>query len=169
MCMKIIKRTLITIITLAAVLQGAYLYLYHLGYKPQIDASPSVKVDRSSDGMHSFGAQSTKYTALYRAIDGQKFPYYLLKEHYKSHIVFGIEGTNPELVLELWGYNHDGTSHRIWHFASTANKYDFSGRDELVLIEYGCCDAPDIYQYINLHTGALLRTEKKSKYQEGDT
>lgn len=125
-----------------------------------LESLPKLSISRNQSGWPVYEVESVKYH-LYRLFIKPNAPAsvtYLLKEKYKIEITDGIEGARSLTVLELWELGRNKVEKRIWRISQEADKWQFSGWEELILIKYGCCDSPHELTFYDIKTGSLLRS-----------
>lgn len=108
--------------------------------------------------------ESVKYH-LARSFLGSKtyLSPYLIKEKQEEELTDGREGMKSKITLEFWKLSTKKAEKKMWSISQEADKWQYFGLKELVLIKYGCCDSLNKYTFYNLKTGLLLRSVKGSK------
>jgi hypothetical protein len=129
-----------------------------------LDFPPKLSISQNQSGWPIYEVESVKYH-LYRLLIKPNSPSvtYLLKEQFQTEITDGIEGTRSKTILELWELGTNDIEKRVWRISQQADKWQFSGWDELVLIKYGCCDSPHKYMFYDIKTGSHLRSVESMK------
>ena len=111
--------------------------------------------------------ESVKYH-LARSFLGSKtyLSPYLIKEKQEAELTDGREGMESIVTLEFWKLGTKKVEKKIWSISQEADKWQYYGWKELVLIKYGCCDSLNKYSFYNLKTGSLLRSVKGREIPE---
>ncbi len=80
----------------------------------------------------------------------------LLKNLHNEHID-GHEETTGQMAVQAWSLERNGTRNERWSFKAAGNDgFALNGVRFFRLIEWGCCDWPDVYSYFSLVSGKKL-------------
>jgi hypothetical protein len=129
-----------------------------------IESAPILKISHTPEGWPIYQVESVKYYLTLLDIKPDvhvPLTTYLIKEKYTTKITEGIEGRQSTIILELWELGSKRIEKKIWRLANEADNWQFSSKDEIVLIKYGCCDSPNKYYYYDIKTGKLLRIKER--------
>ena len=122
-----------------------------------LEFPPKLSISHNKPGWPVYEVESVKYH-LYRLSIKSPLATYLLKEKYKCELTDGIEGSRSITTLELWKLGPSSVEKKMWYISESADSWQFSSSEELVLTKYGCCDSPNIYKFYDIETGVLIRS-----------
>ena len=124
-----------------------------------LESAPKLTISHNQSGWPIYEVESVKYHLCRLFIKpNSNTVTYLIKEESKTEITDGIEGTRSKLVFELWELGAKKIEKRVWRISQKADKWQYSGWEEVVLIKYGCCDSPHKYMFYDIKTGSFLRS-----------
>lgn len=126
-----------------------------------LESPPKLTISKNQSGWPTYKVESVKYhllTLFIKSSVNEPSATYLLKEKSNTEITEGMEGQRSKIILELWELGAKKIKKRIWRISQDADKWQFSGEEELLLIKYGCCDSLNKYVFYDIKTGSLLRS-----------
>ncbi len=128
--------------------------------------NPTLSISRNAEGQSVYATESIKYHVLSSGLPILAKPpniEYVIKVTQSTEVTSGIEGSMSKIVLELWQLGSGKVGNRIWHIDKEAHDWKIVSNDQLVLIHYGCCGAPQIHSHYSLKSGEHLHDESISE------